>query len=583
MKKKEKTKSEAVLQAEDAVQKDDMLFEALGQKKKRKRRKIIITVVSCVLVLGLVAAVAVMLLQKRVREEFATQSGEVLSAEVTVGSISTVVSGSGSLADVELDSVVLPDGVEILEVSVKAGDAVSQGDILATVNMSSVISTMAEIQADIEELDEKLSDAEGDAADTNVYAGVSGRVKAIYAAEGDSVAEIMADKGALAVISLDGYMAVTFESTTLNAGTAVTVKREDGSEIGGTVESVFDGVATVLVSDNGPRLAEAVSVFDADGNQLGAGSLSVHSPLAVTGYAGTVQSVRVSENAAVSSGTKIFALEATEYSANYSSLLRSRGELEETLLELITIRRDGAVLSHMDGRVYSVDYSESAVTAVATLSPDKKMSVTVSVDEKDILSLELDQSVTVTVKSVSEDSFTGTLTEINRSGESGSYTAVVELDKAEGMLSGMTANVSIRIEGVDNALLIPIEALHQTANGAYVYTSYNEELQEYGGKVDVVTGLENSTYVEIKSGLQEGDAVYYTEQQSGFGGFGGMGGFGGGMPGMGGSGSGMPGMGGSGSGMPDFGGGNRPSFDGGGMPSFGGGSSGSRPSGMGGR
>ena len=138
------------------------------------------------------------------------------------------------------------------------------------------------------------------------------------------------------------------------------------------------------------------------------------------------------------------------------------------------------------------------------------------------------------------------------------------------MLSGMTASVSVRIEGVDDAILIPIEALHKTSDGAYVYTSYNEEYQEYGGKVDVVTGLENSTYVEIKSGLSMGDTVYYTEQESGFGNFGGMG-FGnrgnGGFGNIGEVSGGMPDMGGN---MPDFGGGEIPDFGGGQRPDFGG-------------
>ena len=281
------------------------------------------------------------------------------------------------------------------------------------------------------------------------------------------------------------------------------------------------------------------------------------------------------ENDTVKDTTKLFTLEDTGYSANYQSLLRSRAELEETLLELLTIQRDGAVLAKLDGSVYSVDHTDENTTSVATLSNDEKMSVTISVDESDILSLELGQTVTVTVSSVSEDSFEGTLTEIDRtSSSSGTYSAVVELDKAEGMLSGMTASVSVRIEGVDDAILIPIEALHKTSDGAYVYTSYNEEYQEYGGKVDVVTGLENSTYVEIKSGLSVGDTVYYTEQESSFGGFSGMGGFGG-MGGMGGSGGGMPDFsgGGSGGGMPDFGGQ---------MPDMGGSGGGRMPGGMGG-
>ena len=173
----------------------------------------------------------------------------------------------------------------------------------------------------------------------------------------------------------------------------------------------------------------------------------------------------------------------------------------------------------------------------------------------------------------------GTVTEIDKTAADGSYTAVITLDKVEGMLPGMTAGVDIRIEGVDDALLIPAEALHQSSRGYYVYTEYDQDSGEYGGRVDVVPGLSNSSYVEIKSGLAEGDTVYYTESQSFFGsmGFGAMGGqrggFGGGeMP------SGDFGGGGS---MPsgDFGGGDMPSgdFGGGEMPS--GGMGGGRPGG----
>ena len=546
------------------VQRDDALFKTLGKNKKRKRRKIIITVVSIVLVLAIIAVVGVSFLQRRVREQFASSQGEVLSYEVTTGSISTVVSGSGSLTDVDLNSITVPEGVEITEVKVKTNQAIAKGDILATVDMASVISAMADLQVQIEDLDEQLSDAEDDAASTTIYAGVTGRVKAIFGEAGASVADVMYEHGALALISLDGYMAVDIETDALTVGDGVTVKLSDEEEITGTVESVVGGKATILVTDNGPEYDEAVTVLNSEGTQVGTGNLYIHSALKVTGYAGTIAAVKADVNDKVSDTTKLFTLEDTSYSANYNSLLRERADLEETLLELLTIQRDGAVLASSNGSVYSVDYSDEVTTAVVTLSADEKMSVTISVDESDILSLELGQTVTVSVPSVSdEETFAGTLTEINRtSSSSGTYSAVIEIEKAPGMLSGMTASVSVRIEGVDDAILIPIEALHKTSDGAYVYTSYNEEYQEYGGKVDVVTGLENSTYVEIKSGLSVGDTVYYTEQESGFGNFGGMGGFPGGS-------GGFPGS--SGGQMPDFGGGE--------MPDFGGGSGGGRPSG----
>ena len=550
-----------------SLQRDDALFEALGKNKKRKKRRIIMTVVSIILVLAIIAVAGVSFLQRRVREQFASSKGEVLSFDVTTGSISTVVSGSGSLTDVDLEEITVPEGVEITEIKVKRNQAISQGDILATVDMASVVSAMADLQVQIEDLDGQISDAGDDSASTRITAGVTGRVKAIFGEKDADVTDVMYEHGALALISLDGFMAVDIESEQLAVGDAVMVKLSDEKEYSGEVESVVGGKATVLVTDNGPAYEETVTVLNEEGTELGSGKLYIHSPLRVTGFSGIISYVNVKENTKVYSSSVLFNLKDTGYSANYNSLLRQRAELEETLLELLAIQRSGAVLAQMDGSVYSVDYSEDAetegaATAVVTLSADEKMSVTVNVDESDILSLDLGQTVTVSVPSVSdEETFAGTLTEINRtSSSSGTYSAVIEVEKAEGMLSGMTASVSVRIEGVDDAILIPIEALHKTSDGAYVYTSYNEEYQEYGGKVDVVTGLENSTYVEIKSGLSEGDTVYYTEQESTFS-FGNM-------P------SGFGGMGSSGGGMPDFGGGQMPDFG-----NMSGGNGGGRPSG----
>ena len=92
--------------------------------------------------------------------------------------------------------------------------------------------------------------------------------------------------------------------------------------------------------------------------------------------------------------------------------------------------------------------------------------------------------------------------------------AEVLLDKAPGMLPGMTADVDIKIKGNENALIIPVEALHQTSAGSFVYTEFDQETQQYGGKVDVVPGMQNDEYAEILSGLEEGDTVYYTQQEN---------------------------------------------------------------------
>ena len=540
---------------------DDALFETLNRNKKAKKKKLIRTVVTIVMVLAVILVAAVVVLQRQVREKFGGEAQEVLSEQAQRGTISTVVSGSGILLNVDTETISVPAGVEVTEILVEYGDTVEEGDLLAVVDMATVRTAMSELQEEIEDLDDQITDAEGDTVSSYVSAGVPGRVKIIYGETDMLVEDAMVDHGALAVISLDGYMAVDIETDAVTEGDAVAVILSDGEEMEGTVKSVVGKTATILVTDNGPEYDEEVKVKDEDGTELGSGKLYIHNPLKVTGYAGTIKTVNTSLNQQVYSGTTLLTLTDTASTASYDALLRSRSEKEEDLLELLKIQRYGGMVSPISGSVYSVvDLDEETeeeteeTSDIITISADVSMSVTISVDEADILSLELGQEADVTVSSVSEDTLKGTVTEIDKTDSSGAYTAVVTLDKVEGMIPGMTASVDVRIEGVADAIIIPVDALHQNRSGYYVYTSYVEETEEFGGRVDVIPGISNSNYVEIKSGLNEGDMVYYTESQDFFGGmpFGNMGNGGGQMPNMGGNqfGGQMPGDRNNGGGMP---------------------------------
>lgn len=547
------------------------LFERLNREKKQRRRRVVRTVIITIAVIAAILVVLVLSLRRSVEKKFAAAEKEVLTYQVTPGTIHTLVSGSGVLAQVDEEEIKVPAGVEIDEVYPEAGDVVAEGELLATVDMASVMNTLSDTQSQLKTLDKNINNAKDDTASTNVTAGVSGRVKKIYAEAGDDVAACMSEHGALVMLSLDGYMAVDIEAEGVSRGDTVSVTRDNGALITGRVESARKGEITVLVTDNGPRADEEVTVSDSSGKPLGKGTLYIHSPLAVTGYAGTVKSVPARENASVTSGSALLTLSDTKTSANYDALLRQREDLEETLMDLLTIYRDGAVLSKMDGLVSSVEYDEdnvntSAETQILTLYPQKQMSVTISVDETDILALEEGQEAQIEVSSVSEDAFTGSVTEISKVADTSTgvtqYSAEITLDREPGMLSGMTASVDVRIQGAENALIIPLDALHQNSATYYVYTSYDSEAHRYDGRVEVTIGMQNDDYVEITSGLQEGDMVYYTESQKlsfmdMFAMSGGMsGGMGGGMPSGGKSsvnrGGGMPG--GMGGGMPGMGG-----------------------------
>lgn len=545
-------------------QREDALFEALGKSRKKRRRKILLTVTAIILAAAIVLFAAVSIMRRRVQQRFAFTEDEILSYEAATGTLHTVVDGSGTIEYVDQEALTVPAGVEIDEVEPESGDFVTKGDILATVDMATVMQALADTQEAIDDLDDEISDAEADSVSSYISAGVGGRVKLIYAEAGTDVTACMAQNGALAVLSLDGYMAVDIETDTLKAGDSVLVELPDGGLLDGSVEAVLGSTATVLLTDNGPKYGEEVRITDTEGNILGSGSLYIHSPLKITGYAGTVKTVSAVENRQVYSNTTLFSLTDTSFSTNYQSLLRQRTEQEETLMELLTIYQDGAVLAPFDGLVCSVEYDEALVnagmeTSLLTLTPNEKVEVTVSISETNILSLEVGQKATVTVSSVGEEVYEGVVTEVIKTANSASgvtfYSAVVEFPKTDEMLSGMTAEADIQIQGVENVILVPVDAVHQTRNISYVYTAYDEETQQYGGMVEVTTGLWGDEFVEITSGLQVGDTVYYTEKEEFFFGFGmgAMGGMnGGGMGGM--PSSGMNGGRGSMGGMP---GGNR--------------------------
>lgn len=545
---------------------DDALFEALNKAKRRKRRRRWITVL---VILALVAGgilYAVNVLRRRVEASMATEGDEVLTYDASIGSINTRVSGSGTIEDVDTEKVTVPEGVEIDEVMVKSNDKLRKGDLIATLDLTSVLSTMASVQEELDELDKELASSSGDRVNTNVTAGVSGRVKKIYVGPKTDVAACMVENGALALISLDGKMAVEFENSSLAAGDKVRVERADGSVIDGSVEKRVGERVTVLVTDNGPEVDEEVRILDENGNELGRGTLSIHSVFRVTGFTGTVSQVTFGENMLVNAASILFNLTDTGYSAHYNSVLKQRKEKEKTLLELLGLYQGGALRAPFDGSILRIDYDENeepAMTAnassasaaqsgmsadgmyaaagnaasaaaatgtttgtarededgivIVTMAPDVSMLVNISVDEADILSLEVGQQAEVTIESVGENHFDGTVTDVDRTANSSggvtTYSAEITFAKEKGMLSGMSADVIVNIQGDENVLIVPADAIHRTSAGAFVYTSYDEETKTFGGNMPVEVGISNDDYAEIRSGIEEGTTVYYTEKE----------------------------------------------------------------------
>ena len=532
----------------DEQRNDDVLFEALNREKKKKRNRRIRRIVIILAVVALLLAYAVNTLQKRVRETVAAQTDAIKSSVVTIGTVSTTVSGSGTIRDMDMEEISVPAGVKITEVLVESGDKVLSGDVLATVENADVLNALADVQKQIDAKDAEMENAASEAVDEILRAKVSGRIKKIYAQPGDGVAACMVRNGALAVISRDGYMALEIENSSLKTGDTVSLLRADGSSLTGEVDRIYSGKAVILTDDRLPEVEEELTVKNSAGEILGHAAVYIHSPVRVTGYTGTVDYLSVKENDNVWEGASIFRLRDTKTPARYDSIVKEREELEKTLLALLTIYRDGALCAPFDGTVLTVEYDEdnnmaaaaksvssqsaaypaqsgnsvSAVskeeTKVLTLSRDKKMSVAIPVDETDILALQPGQKAVLTVEAIGRDSYHGFITELDRSADSSggvtSYTATVTFDKAEHMLAGMTADVIINISGRENVLILPAEAVNRTSASAYVFTGYVAETGMLTDPKTVTVGVSNEEYTEIRSGLSEGETVYYKENNS---------------------------------------------------------------------
>jgi multidrug efflux pump subunit AcrA (membrane-fusion protein) len=329
----------------------------MKKKKKRRARLIIILVV-----IALVIALAIVVLQPLLTG--GTDSSEnattvTRTATVERGTIETIVAGSGSLGSDSVVDIIIPSGLTMETIYVSENDLVSAGEVLATIDPRSIADAIDTVLSELDAIDRSLRQASSDTNDATIETDVGGRVKQIFAETGDDVQSVMAEMGALAIISADGRMRVSFEADSLGdlaVGDRVTVTLADGSTSRGTIENT-NGNCVVTLSDDGPQVGEAVTISATDGTVLGSGTLEINVPISIRGNAGTIKSVDVSENRRVSSGASIFTLSESVAALNYQSQIATKEELEDMYWLLLSYSRTNSIIAPSSGMVSSINVS----------------------------------------------------------------------------------------------------------------------------------------------------------------------------------------------------------------------------------
>lgn len=141
----------------------------------------------------------------------------------------------------------------------------------------------------------------------------------------------------------------------------------------------------------------------------------------------------------------------------------------------------------------------------------QSLSMSLSVSESDINKIEIGDVVDITITSTNEkiNGYITSISEVGNYSSNGSYfDAIVTFENNGNLKIGMSATCEIIIEKVENVIAVPLEAIQTSDSGKYVVKVNNDGTTE---EVNVETGISNDAYIEIKSGVSEGDKVQMSE------------------------------------------------------------------------
>ena len=212
-----------------------------------------------------------------------------------------------------------------------------------------------------------------------------------------------------------------------------------------------------------------------------------------------------------------------EYKTALSNLSAAESDLAETT---ITAPMSGVVVGEPKPAGTMAVQGNSNPTVIMRIADTSKKQIMAKIDETDIGNIKVGQDATFTVDTYTNQTFTahvskisqtdtsntwdtnGTSTSSSSSSSSASviyYYVTLDVDDPDDVLRlGMTARVEINTAEKEDALVVPIAALKTNDNGSYVLRVNTSGQTE---QVPVTTGIYSDEYVEILSGLSEGDSV----------------------------------------------------------------------------
>lgn len=180
---------------------------------------------------------------------------------------------------------------------------------------------------------------------------------------------------------------------------------------------------------------------------------------------------------------------------------------------------DGIITSPITGTIMSASYNIgddiTSNQAIAVISNPQKASMSVSIVQEDVVSLELDQTAIISLDAFPDTTFEASLDSMSVSplrtgGSTVSYnvTAVFK-EPSDKFFEGMTGNITFITKQLEDVLIVANRAVKNTNGVQTVKVKLADGTIE---EREIVTGFSDGRNVEVISGLAEGDIALIESQ-----------------------------------------------------------------------
>lgn len=451
-------------------------------------------------------------------------------------SIVESITGTGTLEPADKYTVTTLLKGDVLSDAFEEGDIVKEDQTLYQIDSSDMETSIEKAQISVSSAQRNYNTAVKALDNLNVKTKVGGTVTDVLVEVGD---EVSAGQE-IAKVRDDSVMTIELpfpadEADTFYIGQSAEVTLYGSFEtLSGTVASVSGAtqvmpgnmiVKNVKINVDNPGAISEEQMATAEVGTSGStqsGKFQYKENRSVNAeVSGEVVEIVNDEGALVSDGSTIIRLESDNVMDSVQSASDNVKDAQISLENQYENLEDYTVKSPINGTVI-----EKLVKAGDTIDAGAKLctiydlsylKMTMNVDELDINKISVGQDVTITADAVEGKTFAGKVTKINMAGTTTNgvttYPVEVQIDNPdEDLLPGMNVSTEIVVSQADDVIAIPVGAVTR-GNMVLVKTGANSSedpsIPEGYEYVEVETGISNDSYVEIKSGINEGDEIAY--------------------------------------------------------------------------